>query len=701
MRMKTKSEALEIVRKEVPCSTFLEHGRHDRKSGNMYICPFCESGTGREGTGALKVYPTNTWYCHACKRSGDVLDLIEDQSGIDFNDALDMAAGMIDLEYDRNGQINDDARAARKNDIKKYVVQDYGVKDFGIYYHFCQKRLGDARAVSYLSARGISQELAELAGLGFDPEADPARAPGGEGTKLHTTPRIIIPTSASHYIGRAIDPNIEKRYAKLNPCREMGGGEPGIFNSGTIYGAGIWLDRQHESGATYKTQRLSEDPIFVVEGAFDALSVCEVGQFAIALNSTSNTKKLIETLQKDPADRNTKFIVAFDNDSDERTAERTRAAAEGLVKDLNALGYKSITADIAGQYKDANEALQRNKEELREMVNKAVKEVNRDYLEDFLDKIQTEAYKPHKTGLEFWDNMMCGGVEDQQLIILMAAPGTGKTTLCQELAEEMAAHHKSCIYLNLEMSREQMLSKAISYHLARSGKAWLSSRDILHGYEWTPERKQLIEEAMQEYRQKYFPWIKYATIGNDLDNILEYLDNAGKAAEERGEKAPAVVLDYLHLIGTSRKMDVQELIKAAVTGLKQYAIKYNTFVVLISATGRSSTGRINLNSGRDSSNIEYTGDIVLSLDFYEVDKEPSIASDPKKMAALTDNVTWRQMVLRGLKGRFFAPGGKVNLYFNAKCNYFIGENDWIAEEIARTLPKFIELTTPTEKKKRL
>lgn len=676
MQARTKAEALEQIKADLKCSQFLEHGKNDRKDGSMYICPFCGSGKGKEGTGALKVYPTNSWYCHACNKSGDVLDLIQQVYGLDFNGAFEKAADMTGIQYGRAGTLegprtNFKAVSVHKQDENE---KTQGTADYGVYFVWCQKRLNDTAAISYLEGRGISLETAKVAGIGFDPEADPASAPGaaaGE-KKLHPTARIIIPTTKAHYVGRAIDPNIEKRYAKLNPSREKGAGEPGIFNAAAIY----------------NPQRHSDDPVFVVEGAFDALSVCEVGRYAIALNSTANTEKLIAMLQEKPAASDTAFIVAFDNDRDERTAERTRTAAEGLTERLNALGYKSITADIAGQNKDANEALQANREKFRSLVDTAVKGVKADYLSDFWEKIQTNAYKPCKTGLSFWDDLMCGGVEDQQLIILMAAPGTGKTTLCQQLAEEMAASHKPCIYLNLEMSREQMLSKALSYHLAASGKAWLSSREILHGYEWTPEQKRLIDEAMKEYRQKYYPWIKYATIGNDLDNILEYLEKAGKAATERGEKAPAVILDYLHLVGTSRKMDVQELIKATVTGLKRYAIKYNTFVVLISATGRSSTGRINLSSGRDSSNIEYTGDIVLSLDYYAVDKGTVDASKAKEMASLTDGVKWRQMILRGLKGRFFASGGEARLWFNSRCNYFLGENDWRVGDVIDELPEF-------------
>ena len=43
---------------------------------NQYICPFCNSGTGRNGTGAFTYYPdTKTYKCFACGEHGDIFTL--------------------------------------------------------------------------------------------------------------------------------------------------------------------------------------------------------------------------------------------------------------------------------------------------------------------------------------------------------------------------------------------------------------------------------------------------------------------------------------------------------------------------------------------------------------------------------------------------------------------------------------------------
>lgn len=46
------------------------------KGKDQYICPFCNSGTGRNGTGAFTYNPEwNTYHCFACGESGDIFTL--------------------------------------------------------------------------------------------------------------------------------------------------------------------------------------------------------------------------------------------------------------------------------------------------------------------------------------------------------------------------------------------------------------------------------------------------------------------------------------------------------------------------------------------------------------------------------------------------------------------------------------------------
>ena len=121
--------------------------------------------------------------------------------------------------------------------------------------------------------------------------------------------------------------------------------------------------------------------------------------------------------------------------------------------------------------------------------------------------------------------------------------------------------------------------------------------------------------------------------------------------------------------------------------LKQYAIKYNTFVIGIVATNRTSNaaGRVTMESGRDSSNLEYTADYQLSLNYYALDKgklDTSKDSYNDELAKI-QGAKWRQMIIRVLKGRFCPPGKSAKVYFNAESGLFYGENDFMPADSAR------------------
>lgn len=723
----------EILRK-VSCTKFLR-----KSEKGMYCCPFCGSGTGKNKSGALKYYQeTNTVCCFGKCADGnqkgkryDVIDLFMQDTGADYNTALSLLAKEIGIDLQQpadkkktitaeqqtqyrtaaqtlqqtkeNGADDKEQAGGNKTPAEgaESATEESGA-DYMAYYAACRENLKDPAAVSYLSARGISYETAYKCCIGFDPAADPANAPGATGNeyKPHPCPRIIIPTSKAHYVGRRIDGKDE--FAKINAK----GSSPGIFNS-----------------AILSNPKLKY--VFVCEGAFDAMSVIETKHNAIALNSANNAGALIDLLEENAQAGNKSnaiFILCLDNDAAGQTA--TEPIKEGLQK----LKIPFYETDICCGYKDPNEALVNKKEEFLEEIEfarftaklkqteyktraemqqeetapaeepatetepteeQAAEETPADELTAFLEKIQTEAYKPYKTELSFFDELLGGGVIRQTILLLMAAPGTGKTTLCAQIAEEMATHGKPVIYINLEMSGEQMLAKAISSRATRHGEP-LTALQVMQGYNWTDKQKQAVIKAVAEYGEKVKPYLSYNPegIGSDLDAIRDYLTNAGEQAKAAGKEAPVIILDYLHLISSRAGLEAQELVKQAILMLKQYAITYNTFVIGISATNRASNtaGRITLESGRDSSGLEYTADYILSLNYYEIDKGDIKQADKdynEKLAKLQQE-KWRRMIIRVLKGRFCAPGKSARVYFNAESNLFYGENDFIPADNMRT-----------------
>lgn len=177
-------------------------------------------------------------------------------------------------------------------------------------------------------------------------------------------------------------------------------------------------------------------------------------------------------------------------------------------------------------------------------------------------------------------------------------------------------------------------------------------------------------------------------MSGDLEQLQKTLTDAGEKAKAAGKDAPAVIVDYLHLISSSKGLESQEIIKQAVEILKRYAIDYHTTVIGIVAVNRESMkkGQLSISSGRDSSAIEYTADYILTLNYYDVDQGVIDPQNESQMSALRAEPC-RRMIIRVPKNRMGAAGQDAKIYFNPKENYFI-DGDFIPPGAKPFAPSF-------------
>ena len=604
-----------------------------------YICPLPGCHHGEHGDGLT--YDPNSkdrtgLKCFSCGFSGSIIDLYMQTNNItNFNQATDDLAAMLNIEIDSKQTATEQPQ---NNNIEE---KEKTAADYTEYYKKCAAWLTDPAtgqaAREYINNRGISTKTAAALNIGFDPAADPANAPGFAGGKLYPTPRVIAPCNKEFYIARATDPNAA--YKAPNPK----GSTADIFNADALYNGDI---------------------VFIVEGLFDALSFIEAGHQAIALNGVGNGEKLIKRLEEKPTAAS--FIICPDNDPNAETDKRTKAQMRELKQQLKGMGYKTTISNVAGEEHDINDAFIKDPAGFNERTAAAIAEV--DDLAAFLDKVQTEIYKPHATGVNFLDALLNGGVENQTLNLLAAAPATGKTALCSQIAEAITRNGKPVLYFNFEMSREQMLSRVISARLYKNNGYKMTSKQIRQGYKWNDQERALVTAEIEKYRQENRPrYVDANEITPELNNIVEYLENIGKRAEATETDAPAVFVDYLHLIN-SKGNDLQETIKETCIALKAYAVKYNTFVFAILAVNRDSMkdGKITLFSGRDSSNIEYSADAFLSLTFSENLTDPDNMEEYKR-----NNSKW-EMKLRSLKDRSDGQAKTQTVLFDPAYMTFYG-----------------------------
>lgn len=165
----------------------------------------------------------------------------------------------------------------------------------------------------------------------------------------------------------------------------------------------------------------------------------------------------------------------------------------------------------------------------------------------FLQAVQTRKYEPMPTGITDIDRAIGGGFIRQQLVLLGAAPGAGKTALAQWIFEGMAKRGTACVYLNLEMSREQILARSFARLAARRGHK-IRTTTILQGYNWTDEQRAAIMDAAGEYRDTIAPRMIYNPDGvtANLDAYLP-ISKQKRSGQKSRNAAPCVVLDYRKL----------------------------------------------------------------------------------------------------------------------------------------------------------
>lgn len=331
----TQAYLKEFIRQSFDCTKYLK----ESKGNDMFCCPACGSGYGPNGTGAVHYYAdSRRWYCHRCRTLGDIFTIYELEHGVDFNAALRALAEQLGTAVEPYS-----TKPARKCPPALAPMQSGSApKDLSDYFAECRARLHDPAAVSFLSGRGISVETAESCGLGFDPRADPA------GSHRYCA-RIVIPTNRFHYVARSIEPHTQSTYRTLNNK----GAAPDLFNRQALYTPG-------------------DEPVFVTEGAFDALSIIEAGGSAVALNSASNGRLLLTALQERPT--NHPLLLCLDND------ETGREACANLSEQLHDLGviFRDVCVEVCGEVKDPNAALQADSVKFFEVVRKLKVEFTED-----------------------------------------------------------------------------------------------------------------------------------------------------------------------------------------------------------------------------------------------------------------------------------------------------------------------------------
>lgn len=377
--------------------------------------------------------------------------------------------------------------------------------------------------------------------------------------------------------------------------------------------------------------------IFICEGIYDALSVEEAGQKAIAFVGTAH-RRFLELCKKYRPD--TTFIISLDNDT--AGADATARVTAGL--DFLKIPYKVKTAETG---KDFNEALQQDRGAFTESIEQIVEEAETEkrateeaerqaYLQTStayklnsfiydIERSKTACFFP--TGFSCIDNMLDGGLY-AGLYIVGAISSLGKTTFALQIMDNIAAAGHDVIIFSLEMARKELISKSVSRHsLQEDLKRYKTTahaktmRGITTGTryrDYTARDMEIIEAAIAAYSDYAEHIYIHEGVGDiGVDQIRGIVE---KHVKITGHK-PVILIDYLQIISphNERATDKQNVDKN-VLELKRLSRDYEIPVIGISSFNRDNyTAPVNMASFKESGAVEYSSDVLIALQYEGMD----------------------------------------------------------------------------------
>ena len=639
---------------------YVESVTQKSKGANLYVCPLCGSGTGKSGTGAFSIKNGTSWKCFSCNAGGDIFDLYGAINGTaDHNEQLrglselygvQVASYRSTAQEDFSPEYQNPAKNERytHNSIHTAVYTQAETEDYTDFFLQAHKAV---EQTDYWKKRGLSKETVDRFKLGYVAEWRHPKAP-----KAPASPRLIIPTSTGSYLARDTRDEIP---AEQKPYSKSKVGSIQLFNKRAL--------------------QTATKPIFIVEGELDALSIIEVGGEAVALGTTTKSKALVELLKAQaPAQA---LIIALDND------EAGQRASRELTEGLQGLNIPCYSFNPCGEYKDANEALQRDREALTIAVAEAehlqdeeeqakrdayLKNSTANYLQSFINGIADSVDTPYiPTGFKKLDSVLDGGLYEG-LYIVGAISSLGKTTIITQIADQIARAGTDVLIFSLEMARAEIMAKSISRHTLQSVLATggdirnaKTARGITTGkryIDYSQTERDLINNAIMEYSQ--YAQNIYISEGVGDIGAEQIRETVQKHILYTG-KTPVVIIDYLQILApySERATDKQNTDKA-VMELKRISRDYKTPVIGISSFNRANYKEaVTMEAFKESGAIEYSSDILIGLQLKGAGKKDFDANEAKRKDP-------REIELVILKNRNGRTGDSLSFNFYPLFNYF-------------------------------
>ena len=632
------------------------------KGHNMYCCPICHSGEGDHRTGALQINEDGTRItCHKehcfSSQGEDTLGALKILLGTDENGVFEYMKLLKDDTAARPAQAVDVALAQKR----KAQAAEEKTEESADYSTFFLQAHADLSGTNYPWRRGLTQKTLDRFNVGY---VESWRHPNASAS-VPTSPRLIIPTSSSSYLARdvrEIVPEAAKPYTKQK-C-----GKQHIFNAEALR---------------------SNEPVYIVEGEIDAMSLYEVGCEAVALGSISHADKLLSELEEAVrADQRVReglcILLALDNERDPATAASVNMAAEKIENGCKERGIDVRRVNPHQGYKDPNEALMADRKGFTEKAVSIAEGIKAphsvaEYLRSgFAADIQSfQNGARYRTGFDNLDKEI--GHVYPGLYVLGAISSLGKTTFSLQVADQIAEQGYDVLFFSLEQSRFELVSKSLSRDMAQHDMHTAQTALAIRAQ--FGEREDTDDAILAAVERRIRAAGHHMNIiEGDMNTTLQTIEHEVRQHVQRTGRHPVVFIDYLQILKNSEAeagATLREVTDRNVTELKILSRELDVPVFAISSINRSNyLTPIDFESFKESGGIEYSADVVWGLqlralneDIFERDSGVKQKRDRIREAKAA---VPREIELVCLKNRFGRTGFSCFFEYDPRFDLYTG-----------------------------
>ena len=362
--------------------------------------------------------------------------------------------------------------------------------------------------------------------------------------------------------------------------------------------------------------------------------------------------------------------------------DSTQTQLDQVVKHAKRLGATvagAIRAQYNGQNIDSTKIRQQAREQYQALLDLLPAEQQAeqksfspiDLIESYWQS-QVERRDMAATPFSSLNRALSGGLERDRLVVLLGAPGSGKTTLANQIADHVGKE-RAVLYVSSEDMPMALLAKTIAR------RSIIDYSAVLRGYQ---SERDKIDAAFAEYRkQQQVHHLRYvdATQGISLQNIAEQAEQHFEATRATTKGDPIIVVDYLQRLaraedmlmrgaGGSLGIDARQAATVYTERLRALACDMHCTVICLSAMNRASgynNASSNLiSSAKESGDIEYTADVILAIGEQVEDGAPVSLPDPGAFA-------WCVTIAKNRQGMSSATGARIDLAWYPLFQRFI------------------------------